>query len=976
MKQVLKKLGTFMIVCFTVINSVTINVASAEDTETIENGLSEQVTEQENDTENVEDQSEVENNTNETENEDETINTEIPEQTEPTSEEINADAIDNDIENSIEIEETTNVYTYSDDKVTVTVSLHKEALPEGAELFVNRLSEEEASEQEFLSNSIDTTNIVYDIGFRKDGIEIEPTESANVNIQWNSNEVADKIDMDSLTVQHITDDKSVTTVADTDEDGNGEITKNGEIIDMSFTTESFSYFVISYNNNYKIYAHMLDQTGAEFPDTEDNQVTVSALYDQANFYNWNRKENIWVNIQTLVSTYGEFTQGYTYNSTHVGSADGTEIKWILYSTGAYSSSDGYYGYPKANTWYYSTSEEQPSIVEYGLNPTLDAESSIYVLFDKDHLSNTTIVDNITTDGSFYLARPSDIPEGASVSYRWYRGKTHDGDFEYSKRTKITGASYTIESDDNGTKLYPALDIAVTDEYKTDQTLRYWYKVEVYVNGELYETTEPIHNMYYASLQNGSFEYPDTNMINNGNGAIFVPDYTDGLHWHTTGTDKQLEIVYAPNASGSYDVSDAPDGNQFAELNAEAAGSLYQDIMSTPNTNLYWRLYHRARWGTDTMYLVIAPTNEVSEITTQSQLITLISNIQADPDAYSAKGYYLQTISDNTSAWGEYSGSYVVPEGNYLTRLFFVAGSTGSGHATVGNFIDAVAFSSLIPDPDAGKANLTITKEVDGLLDDDIKKYQVQINVTNNATGTVISTQTLDFSKALKRDDGVYEMSFSLPNIDGNIDYTVTEIVLTDITTWSVPYTILSNTYSVDDGVESDYTDDGVTENLPESTTKTISLYNRYQPENVNLTVSNKVLGNMSEIDKRFSYVATITDSSGNVTTEKFDLMNDEEKEISIPYGSKVEVIQSDYSKDGYSTYYTIGDDETRTRSYTYTIDMMKSDVDVHYFNRKNVTVPTVVKQNDKSLLYMIVASGVCLIGIFAYLLIKINTRTE
>ncbi len=974
MKQVLKKLGTISIVMFTVLNSVTVSGVSAEEElEQQQIESSEETTAQEDEIQENEIVEENETNVEEIQTEQ---TEDIPEQSTEVVEDPTMDVpTGENIENTdVQIEDTTNVYTYSDDEVTVTVSLHQEALPEGAELFVNKLSDDEADEQELLSDSIDTTNIVYDIGFTKDGVEIEPTENANVNIQWNATNVVDKMDMNTLTVEHVTDDKEKTVVADTTE--NGEIKSENGTIDMSFTTESFSYFVISYNNNYKIYAHMLDQTGAEFPDTANNQVTVSALYDQANFYNWNRKENKWVNVQTLVSTYGEFTQGYTYASAHIGSADGEEIKWILYSTGAYSSDDGYYGYPQANTWYYSTADEQPSIVEYGTNPTLDAGSSIYILFNKDHLSDSTIEDRITEDGSFYLARPTDIPEGASVSYKWYRGKTDDGEFEYAKRTKITGKAYTIESDDNGTRLYPALDIAVTDEYKTDQTLRYWYKVEVYVNGELYETTEPIHNMYYAGLQNGSFEYPDTNMLNKGNGAIFVPDYTDGLYWHTTGSDKQLEIVYAPNASEAYGVSDAPDGNQFAELNAEAAGSLYQDVMSTPNTNLYWRLYHRARVGTDTMYLVIAPTNEVSDITTQSQLTTLISNIQADPDTYESKGYYLQEVSDDTSAWGEYSGAYVVPEGNYLTRLFFVAGSTGSGHATVGNFIDAVAFSSLMPDPDADKANLTVTKVVDGLLEDDISKYQVQVNVTNNTTGAIISTQTLDFSKALKRDDGTYEMTFSLPNIDGNVDYTVTETVLTDMSTLSVPYTVIKNSYSVDDGEETDYSDAGVTENLPAGTSKTINLYNGYQPDNVNLTVTNKVLGNMGETDKQFSYTVNVTETNGSITTHQFELVSDEEKEISIPYGSKVEVIQSDYSDDGYITYYTVGDDETRTRSYTYTVDLMKSDVAVHYFNRKNVTVPTVVKESNRTLLYMIAASGMCLIGILAYVLIKVNTRSS
>ena len=939
MKISFKKVLTVLLMVFTLIGVVETKPVSAEDEAT-----------------------ELIYNSDETDNDDaiasETENEETNKESITTSD---SDLSTEEEKSKVETEDENNIYTYSDDKVTVTVTVEKDALPEGAELFVTALSQDEAEEQELLSDSIDTNDIVYDIGFKKDEKEIEPTKNANVNIQWNASDVADKIDMDTLTVQHVADDKTVSTVADTTKDGNGEIAKNGETIDMSFTTESFSYFVISYNNNYKIYAHMLDQTGAEFPDTENNQVTVSALYDQANFYNWNRKENIWVNVQTLVSTYGEFTQGYTYASAHVGSADGEEIKWILYSTGRYSSKDGYYGYPKASTWYYSTSEEQPSIIEYGTNPTLDAGSSIYILFNKDHLAQTEIQDNVTTDGSLFLARPSEIPEGATVTYKWYRSKSDEDGFEYAKRQKVTGGYYTVISDDTGTRMYPALDVAITEEYKTDQSLRFWYKVEVYVNGTLYKTTEPIHNMYYASLQNGSFEYPDTNMINNGNGAIFVPDYTDGLHWHTTGTDKQLEIVYAPNASGSYGVSDAPDGNQFAELNAEAAGSLYQDIMSTPNTNLYWRLYHRARQGTDTMYLVVAPTSEVSDITTQSQLTTLVNKIKADPDTYAEKGYYLQTVTDSTSAWGEYSGAYVVPEGCYLTRLFFVAGSTGSGHTTMGNFIDAVAFSSLMPEPDSGNGNITVTKKVEGILDEDIQSYQVQIDVTNKTTGTTISTQTLDFSKAIKQDDGTYEMTFSLPNIAASTDYVIKETVLSDLTGLSTTYETLGSSYSIDGSDEQDYTSDGITTTLTDGTSQTIDIYNRYKPQNVNYTITNTVTGNLANKTKEFAYEVTITDTAGNVETKTFTLLTGGEKVISVPYASKVEVTQADYIADGYQTTYSLNDDEDRISEFTYTVESLKNDMTQHYFNKKYGGVPTGTHSDDE-LMTSIMMTSVILIA--------------
>ena len=42
----------------------------------------------------------------------------------------------------------------------------------------------------------------------------------------------------------------------------------------------------------------------------------------------------------------------------------------------------------------------------------------------------------------------------------------------------------------------------------------------------------------------------------------------------------------------------PEGNQCAELNCEASGALYQDVITIPGTQMYWSLYHCARGAYD------------------------------------------------------------------------------------------------------------------------------------------------------------------------------------------------------------------------------------------------------------------------------------------------------------------------------------------------------------------------------------------
>ena len=625
-------------------------------------------------------------------------------------------------------------YTYSDDSVSVTVTAPVDALPSDAILHADKIDN---SEVNVLSESdvLDDTNqnsVIYDVYFTLNDEEIEPTQPVQVSMNLKISDIDSNMDTSTVNVKHIKDNNEVNTVADTNDVGG--ITSDGESLNASFTTESFSYFVICYgkNNNNEpnnpLYAYLCYENSeggySKIPNSLGNydHLTITGsnkTYDQADFKKYNTKENTWVNMETLVATYGKYTQGYTYQSSHAGSVNGPGINWIYYQS-------------ITGNWYISNSsnDQRPND---NLDPNegfseLGADSKIYCLFSKDHLANSAIQDNVATDGSLFLPRPEVIEPGSLVTYKWYRNTTDVGTdtekFEYVPRTKVTGSSYSIESDNSGTRLYPALDMGVTEAYKKNEEVRYWYKVEVYVNHTLFMTTEPIHNMYYACLQNGSFEYPDTQKLNAGKAGAFVPDGTTNLHWHTTGEDKQLEIVYAPLANEGYNITQrtVPDGNQCAELNAEAAGSLYQDIMSTPNSLLHWKLSHRARENTDTMYLIVAPTKLVENIKTQEQLIALKNAILADEQDYKKKGYYLEIITDSTEGWQSYTGDYTVPVGSYLTRMFFVAGETGSRVDTVGNFIDAVSFSPLLPEPEKNTGYIEVNKIVSGISENDIRNW--------------------------------------------------------------------------------------------------------------------------------------------------------------------------------------------------------------------------------------------------------------
>src|SRR4051812_24141165 len=72
-------------------------------------------------------------------------------------------------------------------------------------------------------------------------------------------------------------------------------------------------------------------------------------------------------------------------------------------------------------------------------------------------------------------------------------------------------------------------------------------------------------------------------------ASYLCDSTIVYCWHTTATDKKMEIW--PSGSGSVT---AYSGIQFAELNATQAATMYQIINLTANSNLQIKFAHRAR----------------------------------------------------------------------------------------------------------------------------------------------------------------------------------------------------------------------------------------------------------------------------------------------------------------------------------------------------------------------------------------------
>ena len=176
--------------------------------------------------------------------------------------------------------------------------------------------------------------------------------------------------------------------------------------------------------------------------------------------------------------------------------------------------------------------------------------------------------------------------------------------------------------------------------------------------------------------------------------------THQLFWRTTapGTNHTLgqDVELGTDRSGNPYLpagSKAAHGTQYAELNAEAMGTLYQDVLTAPGAELSWSFSHRSRVGTgeNTMYLIIASSEDGAKIKTQAQINDLIGNYNADGKKViydDRSSYTMWKMEADANHWQNHFGSYKVPDGQYATRFFF-ASATGT---TTGNLIDNVTFN--------------------------------------------------------------------------------------------------------------------------------------------------------------------------------------------------------------------------------------------------------------------------------------------
>lgn len=347
----------------------------------------------------------------------------------------------------------------------------------------------------------------------------------------------------------------------------------------------------------------------------------------------------------------------------------------------------------------------------------------YRLYVKDTVNTSGVISATLVDKTGKEVTAADLD--GKITYSWVRD---DGAYIIPTAYKEDGKSIDICVDHAGLLQNRLTNVTYTVTATLPNGLEKKASYTVY---------------YQSEILNASFESP----VVPDRSYTFLTNGWPGLYWKTTspgeGNDnlsKDVEFArYTGNGNNiggngwgggtSFYPNNPGDGEQFAELNAEKFGALYQDIITAPGEDVIWEFEHAKRnegmthnhqQDEEAMFLIIGPTEYAQEITDYEDITALVNKIldaNGKRDAAIAKMAgnnsisYTETITRDgksvdvtyqvwyhnadrqtgvtaANAWTKMEGSYTVPEGQYRTRLFFVTDPGIVYQKNYGNLIDS------------------------------------------------------------------------------------------------------------------------------------------------------------------------------------------------------------------------------------------------------------------------------------------------
>lgn len=552
--------------------------------------------------------------------------------------------------------------------------------------------------------------------------------------------------------------------------------------------------------------------------------------------------------------------------------------------------------------------------------------------DINNITKVSIKDDIANSGHYILKITVDGVEyegadaGTFLHEHGYKVTWKQNGTVAKQRTEVSDGLFTLEKNGGW------IDVIYTDG--ANKTYVVTVSNDTEAKSSSGKTVE-----YNKRLENGDFEQGGSNQTQQG---------TEGLVWKTTASDQCIELAKIDDGrsyrelqyvGGKWSVNEinyggkafgatsTPNGSdQFAELNAEVDGALYQDVLTKPGLTMNWKFSHKARTrinygeggpnsqnsnvqmpgkkNADTMAMVIAPLELVEGITTQNDLNVLLEKCgnsdgshtiygydgHGDPkkpyqvyvvyDSSEIKGYTSDWRKfDNkrgyynysTSSWNNRSGTYTVPEGQYLTRFFFVAVDTvfQDGTLRVGNLLDDVWFAQDAPPaPTDGSGRITVTKKFYGLTEDEAKNV-VSKGIISGDNGTI--TFSGDAWTSNSDIHGKYVA----------VSHTIDNLSLAANESYSYTFTEDKEKAAVEGYTLTETLVDGETKSEPSGTVnidkennlQSITFSNIYEKNTADVTLTKHVTGLMGDTHKEFAFSITGLDGKGVTLENNGNLSN-------------------------------------------------------------------------------------------------------
>lgn len=146
------------------------------------------------------------------------------------------------------------------------------------------------------------------------------------------------------------------------------------------------------------------------------------------------------------------------------------------------------------------------------------------------------------------------------------------------------------------------------------------------------------------------------------------------------------------------------GTTHAELNAEQASRLYQNVCLVNGEAVAWRLSHRSRYGTT------ATAYDVMQFAIDTSVVATLSSSTLSTFAPPVSGVFggTATGAPAPNGWTDYTGSFVYTGPTGIRQFGFEAISAQGG-VTQGNFVDEIQIT-LLPYVEFGPATSITTPE--------------------------------------------------------------------------------------------------------------------------------------------------------------------------------------------------------------------------------------------------------------------------